>query len=165
MHTQQTYLTTADKARELGISETTLRRRAEAGEIDGALRLWTPGGPWRFPAARNDSGPRGGESSRAVSADTLIGVTPDLMSITLPSIGATLTHDALRVHATLHDLSTRSARAATVMVAPLLAIASRHFRAHDGSCAACLGSFPCADYADAAAGLEQAAGIVLDGVA
>jgi hypothetical protein len=160
----QVYLTTADKARELGISETTLRRRAEAGEIEGALRLWRPGGPWRFPAARNDSGPRGGESSRAVSADTTIGVVPDLMSATLPSIGATLTGDALRIHAQLAGISTRPARAATVMVAPLLAIATRHFR-RDGACVACGEAFPCDDYADAAAGIELAAGIVLDGVA
>lgn len=166
MQTHRTYLTTADKARQLGISEKTLRRRAEAGEIPGALQLWRPRGPWRFPAEDNENAPRRSEErARGVSADNQFGVVADLISARPTSVGATLTADAMRVSAHLGLVSTRPARAAAAMLAPLVAIASRHFRNRDGWCACCGTQHPCADYLDAAAGIEGASAVVLDGAA
>ena len=158
-----TYLTTEQAARMHGVSAATLRRRAAAGEIPGALRISGTTGAWRFPVP-NDSTPATAQSAGGgVSADRRAGLGTIMSGHSAPPTD--LVSDAMRVSETLHTVVTRPARAAGAMLSPLVAIASRHYPNRDGWCAACGWQHPCRDYSDATTGLAAARGIVLDGAA
>lgn len=161
------YLTTEAWASRHGISSSTARRLISRGKVPGAIRISGTTGPWRIPAhavpGQEDSTPHAPERMGGVSAEShRTGPRPDLMSRSA-SPSAAHADTAMKVSQQLHGLTTRPALAASAMLAPLVAIVSRHYANRDGWCAACSWQFPCRDYTDAANGLQAAADVVLDG--
>jgi predicted DNA-binding transcriptional regulator AlpA len=155
------YLTTADYAASTGLSASTIRRLAAAGDIPGAVRISGRTGAWRFPDPdQNDSTPPS-EAGRGVSAEAP-GGSEAIMS---PS-GAGLLDVALRVSDHLALVAgARPARALRKALMVTVAAGLRHYADRDGWCVACRWQSPCADELAAHRVVTETAAIVLDGAA
>lgn len=156
-----TYLTTDAYAAVRGLSATTVRRLAAAGEIPGAVRVSGTTGAWRYPHPdQNDITPPS-DAQRGVSADARVG-TESIMS---PS-GAPLLDVAMRVADRLALVpNARPARALRAVLLTTVATGMRHYAGRDGWCVACKWQSPCADELSARRVVSEAAAIVLDGAA
>lgn len=154
------YLTTDGYAAVTGQSAATIRRRAAAGEIPGAVRVSGTRGPWRFLAPGTDDSTPPSVAGRGVSAESVTG-TEKIMS----GSGTQLLPIVMRVVERLDLVQSRPSRALKATLLTAAAAAARHYPNRDGWCSACAWQYPCTDATAAHTSITEAAAIILDGAA
>jgi excisionase family DNA binding protein len=163
-----TYLTTQDAAAALGVTERTIRRMIDAGQLPGAVRISGPRSPWRVPAAaltHTSPAPRG-PGAGLVTQPQEPAMRPRYDT---PRTPATITPRHLvstavsAAHLLAHVSTTRPARACSALVLDVVAAASRHQPDRDARCQHCGWTWPCPDAVDLTAALDSALSTLTDG--
>lgn len=167
-----TYLTTQDAAAALGVTERTIRRMIDAGQLPGAVRISGPRSPWRVPATAlthttpTATGDAAGVVAHTTAADRQArwGTRYDNARTPTTTTPRHLVSTAVSAaHLLANVATTRPARACSALVLDVVAAASRHQPDRDARCQHCGWTWPCPDAQDLTAALDATLATLTDG--